>query len=100
MMVVSFSMAYRSFRGGSGRLDTHLDTPPSINRPHPDSCLAPRSAVLELADDALSYIAHRVDRADHLLLADHDLVEQAFELRRYTRVDQRRIGLFESPEQR
>jgi hypothetical protein len=59
-----------------------------------------RSAVLELADDALSYIAHRIDRADHLLLADHDLVEQAFELRRYTRVDQRRIGLFENPEQR
>ena len=25
---------------------------------------------LELADDALSDIAHRVDRADHLLLAD------------------------------
>src|SRR5205814_8243793 len=29
-----------------------------------------RSAFLELADDALSDIAHRVDRADHLLLAD------------------------------
>src|SRR5215831_12226308 len=43
MMVVSFSMAYRSFRGGSGRLDTHLDTPPSINRRHPDSCLARRN---------------------------------------------------------
>src|SRR5258707_143804 len=42
-MVVSFSMAYRSFRGGSGRLDTPLDTPPSINRRHQDSCLAPRS---------------------------------------------------------
>src|SRR5713101_5067059 len=40
MTVVSFSMAYRSFRGGSGRLDTRLDTPPSINRRHPDSCLA------------------------------------------------------------
>ena len=35
-------MAYRSFCGGSGRLDTHLDTPPSINRRHPVSCLAPR----------------------------------------------------------
>jgi len=34
-------MAYRSFRGGSGRLDTRLDTPPSINRRHPNSCLAP-----------------------------------------------------------
>ena len=58
------------------------------------------SAVLELADDPLSDIAHRVNGADHLLLADHDFVEQAFELRRYTRVDQCRIGLFENPEQR
>jgi hypothetical protein len=33
-------MAYRSFRGGSGRLHTRLDTPPLINRRHPDSCLA------------------------------------------------------------
>src|ERR1700732_2049183 len=40
MTVVSFSMAYRSFRGGSGRLHTRLDTPPLINRRHPDSCLA------------------------------------------------------------
>jgi hypothetical protein len=30
-----------SFQGGSGRLDTRLDTPPSINRRHPNSCLAP-----------------------------------------------------------
>src|SRR5712672_3639325 len=42
MTVVSFNMAYRSFQGGSGRLDTRLDTPPSINRRHPNSCLAPR----------------------------------------------------------
>src|SRR5712675_917211 len=34
-------MAYRSFRGGSGRLDTRLDTPPSINGHHPVSRLAP-----------------------------------------------------------
>ena len=27
--------------GGSGRLDTRLDTPPSINRRHPDSRLTP-----------------------------------------------------------
>src|ERR1700732_53893 len=40
MTVVSFSRAYRSFRGGSGRLHTRLDTPPLINRRHPDSCLA------------------------------------------------------------
>ena len=44
MTVVSFSMAYRSFRGGSGRLHTRLDTPPLINRRHPDSCLARRTA--------------------------------------------------------
>src|ERR1700724_3364786 len=41
MTVVAFSMAYRSFRGGAGRLHTRLDTPPLINRRHPDSCLAP-----------------------------------------------------------
>jgi adenylate cyclase len=29
MTVVSLDMAYRFFRGGSGRLDTRLDTPPS-----------------------------------------------------------------------
>ncbi len=28
--------------GGSGRLDSRLDTPPSINRRHPDCCLAHR----------------------------------------------------------
>ena len=30
--------------GGSGRLDTRLDTPPSINRRHPDSRLTPTRA--------------------------------------------------------
>ena len=48
MTVVSFSMAYRSFRGGSGRLDTHLDTPPSINRRHLDSCLDFQEALAAL----------------------------------------------------
>ena len=38
-------------------------------------------AFLQLADNSLSDVAHRINRADHLLLADHDLVEQAFELR-------------------
>src|SRR6202022_1222289 len=42
MTVVSFSRAYRSFRGGSGRLHTRLDTPPLINRRHPDSCMVRR----------------------------------------------------------
>src|ERR1700680_2721504 len=46
MTVVSFSIAYRSFRGGSGRLDTRLDTPPSINRRHPDSRLARGAAIV------------------------------------------------------
>src|SRR5262249_37526598 len=58
------------------------------------------SAVRELADDALGDVAHGVNRANHLLLANHNLVEQAFELRRYARVNQRRIGLLENPEQR
>src|SRR6267143_5465058 len=47
MTVVSFSMAYRSFRGGSGRLHTRLDTPPLINRRHPDSCIALRVSVFD-----------------------------------------------------
>src|SRR6202043_3921633 len=34
--------------GGSGRLDTRLDTPPSINRRHPKSRLA-QTATLECA---------------------------------------------------
>ena len=55
---------------------------------------------LSLPDDSLGDIAHGVNRANHLLLADHDLVEKAFELRCHARVDQRRIGLFENPEQR
>ena len=57
-------------------------------------------ALLQLADDALGDIAHGVNRTDHLLLADNDIVEQAFKLRRHARVDQRRIGLFENAEQR
>jgi hypothetical protein len=57
-------------------------------------------AFRELTDDALGDIAHGVNRANHLLLADHDLVERTFKLCRYARVDKRRIGLFENPEQR
>jgi hypothetical protein len=38
-------------------------------------------AFLQLADNSLSDVAHRINRTHHLLLADHDLVEQAFELR-------------------
>jgi hypothetical protein len=36
----------------------------------------------------------------HLLFADNDIVEQALELRRHSRIDQCRIGLFENAEQR
>src|SRR6202035_4452931 len=57
------------------------------------------AALLELADDALGDMAHCVNRADHLLLADHHIVEQAFELRRHSRIDQGRVGLFENAEQ-
>ena len=45
-------------------------------------------------------IAHGVDRADHLLLTDNHIVEQAFKLRRHARVDQCRIGLLKDAEQR
>ena len=55
---------------------------------------------LSLHNDALSDIAHCVNRTDHLLLADHHIVEQAFKLRRHPRIDQGWIGLFENTEQR
>ena len=58
------------------------------------------AAFLEPADDALGNIAHCVNRADHLLLADHHIVEQAFKLRRHPRIDQGWVGLFENAEQR
>src|SRR5258706_7914930 len=58
MTVVSFSMAYRSFRGGSGRLDTRLDTPPSINRRHPVSCLAPDPTTVEEAFEGIDGCFH------------------------------------------
>ena len=45
-------------------------------------------AVLGLADDALGDTANCVDRTDHLLLADNDIVEQAFKLRRHPRINQ------------
>jgi hypothetical protein len=49
---------------------------------------APRgSPLLQLADNALSDIAYGVNRADHLLFAHNDVVEQAFELRRHARID-------------
>ena len=59
-----------------------------------------RSAVLQLANDSLGDIAHGINRADHLLLANNHIVEQAFELRRHPRIDQGRVGLFENTELR
>ena len=44
-------------------------------------------AFLELADDAIGDTGHCVNRTDHLLLADNDIVEQAFKLRRHPRID-------------
>ena len=58
------------------------------------------SPLLQFADNALSDIAYGVNRADHLLFAHNDIVEQAFKLRRHAGIDQRRIGLFENAEQR
>ena len=44
--------------------------------------------------------AHAVNRTDHVLLGDNDIVEQAFKLRRHPQIDQSRVGLFENAEQR
>ena len=49
---------------------------------------------------ATLHTAHCVNRTDHLLLADNNIVEQAFKLRRHPRIDQGRVGLFENAEQR
>src|SRR5260370_7774833 len=68
MTVVCFSRAYRSFRGGSGRLDTHLDTPPSINRRHPNSCLAVTVAEEAIVPDAVKPVRQHMNEeaADEL----------------------------------
>src|SRR4051794_22033335 len=58
MTVVSLDMAYRSFRGGSGRLDTRLDTPPISHRHHPVSRIAPATM-----EDRGSMAATTGDRA-------------------------------------
>ena len=50
--------------------------------------------------NALGNIAHSIYCAYHFLFADNDIVEQALELRRHSRIDQCRIGLFENAEQR
>src|SRR3984893_19503144 len=71
-------MAYRSFWGGSGRLDTHLDTPPSINRRHPVSCLA----LLE-ADGALVTKDELMSRVwPGIVVAEENLKVQIFALRK------------------
>src|ERR1700720_3879069 len=74
MTVVSFSMAYRSFRGGSGSLHTRLDTPPLINRRHPDSCLAQLRDVATTAEHLLN--------TDLVLIVDDDddILELAAEI--------------------
>src|ERR1700694_3833264 len=72
MTVVSFSMAYRSFRGGSGRLHTRLDTPPLINRRHPDSCLAPWARELFAAQaEEYAQLQAQIDEVDARLMAWH-----------------------------
>src|SRR5450631_1167585 len=49
---------------------------------------SPRSSpLLQLADNALGDIAYGVNRADHLLFAYNDVVEQALKLRRHAGID-------------
>ena len=54
----------------------------------------------QLADDALGNIADSINRADHRLLANDHIIEQALELRRHSWVDQCWIGLLENTVQR
>jgi hypothetical protein len=54
----------------------------------------------QLADDALGNIADGIHRADHRVLANDHIIEQALELRRHPWVDQRWIGLLENTVQR
>ena len=57
MLVISSIGVSLSLRG-SGRLDTRLDTPPSIRRRHPVSCIAPtRTLGLLVPDIANSFFA-------------------------------------------
>src|SRR5437762_14036664 len=86
--------AKRFIAGVGGRTPASPPTTPPSN----DGPPAPAPSVS--LDDALGDIAHGVNRANHLLLADHGLVERTFKLCRYARVDKRRIGLFENSEQR
>jgi transposase len=44
MTVLSLDMGVSLLSGGSGRLDTRLDTPPSFSRRHPDSRIAREAA--------------------------------------------------------
>ena len=52
-----------------------------------------RRAVFEFADDAPGDITDGVDRPNHFLRSDEDVVEQAFKLGRNARIDQRRVSL-------
>src|SRR5207253_6988653 len=88
MTVVSFNMAYRSFQGGSGRLDTRLDTPPSINRRHPNSCLA-----RVLAIDALENAAQSSDLSEPAMNRIFDAHRLLIELRAAQKVN---AGLLDS----
>ena len=45
------------------------------------------SPLRQLVDNALSDIAYGVNRADHLLLANNNVIEQAFKLRRNARIN-------------
>jgi hypothetical protein len=54
--------------GGSGRLDTRLDTPPSIKRRHPDSCIALEFVTVGLCAALIVYAGAPI--ASHRRAAD------------------------------
>ena len=58
-----------------------------------------RRAVLKLTDDALGNLTNGINGAHHLLLTNHDVVEQAFKLRSHTRIYQCWVSLLEHTKQ-
>jgi hypothetical protein len=85
--------AKRFIAGVGGSVPGPLATAGLSNKAGPPA--APPSLSLPMMRSAT---LHTASIADHLLLADHHIVEQAFKLRGHPRIDQGRAGLFENAE--